>query len=278
MLQPLHIAVKRENPTTVRLLLQAKAPAFLLRDLSGQTPLHLAVHKYLHDIVRLVGDAGPEEAFAMEDCVGNTPLEVAVTNWLHVSTGNKYTGVLPNVQDLNDNVWWAQTKRDIPTAKDATELAATVARLLEQGRLRAGTRLANALQAFATRVREASEGPKDTADEEEGADAGADAEFADTDAKQDATATLDYVAGVVAAKPALRRQLVHLIDVHKSVQGSLDKSATRQEQVQYYRHRKNDDEGGLDPEVEEDKEKTAKDHSAIKMWASSLDVFGDDPY
>ena len=35
MLQPLHIAVKRENPTTVRLLLQAKAPAFLLRSIGG---------------------------------------------------------------------------------------------------------------------------------------------------------------------------------------------------------------------------------------------------
>ena len=249
---------------------------FLLRDLSGQTPLHLAVHSYAHEIVKLVGEAGPDEAFTLEDSVGNTPLEIAIAGWLQYVTRDGCPTVIATPKELDGNMWHIQQRRRGPSREEAKALSVTVARLLAQGRLRAGTKLANALVAFAERVQEAVDNPKkDPADEDI---EGEEDECEATTASKDQQKTLDYVASAMEAKPELRRQLVHLLDVHRSVQGSLEKSQMNAQQVASYRARRDDNEGGLDPEEAEDNEKKAKDSSAITKWSSGIDVFGDDPY
>ena len=121
---------------------------------------------------------------------------------------------------------------------------------------------------------------KDPADESDDEKEGEDPEVFETSAKEDATATFDYVARAVAGREAeLKRGLVHLIDVHRSVQGSLDKSKPQKSvTTNYYNRRKRDDRGGLDPEEKESKEDKVKAQSALKMWALGIDWFGDDPY
>ena len=101
--KPLHIAVKKAGLNAVRLLLKVKSPVFL-RSQDGSTPLYIATRDTVAAIVRLVGDAGPEEAFQVEDSVGNTPPEMATFNWLRVSSESGFHGTLPPMQLFNEGM------------------------------------------------------------------------------------------------------------------------------------------------------------------------------
>ncbi|KAI1782779.1 ankyrin [Ganoderma leucocontextum] len=269
---PLHVAVKKAGLKAVQLLLKVKSPVFLLRTQDGSTPLHIATRNSQDEIVRLIGDAGPEEAFQMEDGVGNTPLEIATFNWLHASTGIGFGGTLPNIQLINEGV--LQTYRNsnplLVTPDEAKALKDTVDRLVANGRLRTGTKLAMDLTAFADKKeaeaqkRAESNAPKGpSASEPEDADA----EYKkDISGSADAVKTMEYIAGVVSTKHSAR-QLIHLIDVHRSVQGSLDRSVYKPSAVDIYNSRKKDEEG-LEPERVEDKQERVRKHSAVSWWHS----------
>ena len=270
--------MKARNASAVRLLLPYKAPVFLLRDQKGRIPFHIAVNAYTHVLVQLLGDAGPDEALTTEDGVGNTPLEIVVSHWLQRATGGDWAGELPRAEELNDQIHHTQQRRRYPSEDEARALSAAVARLLAPGGpLRAGTRLANALTAFAERtqvaVANAERDPVDEVVEDK------EPEFSERSAESDTEKTMDCLISALARRPALRRQLVHLADVHRSVQGSLDRSTKKPPQPVWHTYRRQrDDEGGLDPEEVVDKEQKEKERSAIHRYAPNFDLFGDDPH
>ncbi|KAI0708741.1 hypothetical protein C8T65DRAFT_535541, partial [Cerioporus squamosus] len=149
---PLHIAVKKNGIAAVKLLLKFKVPVFLMRDRGGSTPLHLAANSILPEITRLIGEAGPEEALTLEDSVGNTPLEMAISHWLQVSTGSNGPGSLPQIPTLCDSLHPFANDRPFPSEEEIQKLKNTVERLVAQGHLRSGTKLATELAAFTSKV------------------------------------------------------------------------------------------------------------------------------
>ncbi|EED77697.1 predicted protein, partial [Postia placenta Mad-698-R] len=72
---PLALAVKRDQIDAVRILVGAKASPYLLRDVYGMIPLHVAIKGGRPKLTQLLIDAGPVEALYTEDSVGSTPLE-----------------------------------------------------------------------------------------------------------------------------------------------------------------------------------------------------------
>ncbi|KAI0738301.1 ankyrin [Daedaleopsis nitida] len=272
---PLHIAVKKAALNTVRVLLQANAPAFLIRDNGGSSPLHCAVSQSRAEITRLLGDAGPDEAFALEDGVGNTPVEIAVSKWLQGATGQEWPGAVPRLSSISDNLRFLQSDHHHTSMEEVQTFKETLGRLSSLGRLRNGTKLATELAAFADRLEVTVQERADASTSDDKTDNDESA----TDCAY-AKKTLDYVIGALASKPGLCRQLVHLIDVHRSVKGSLDRSQRIMDDSNnnYNTSRSRDDEGGLDPEEVEDKEQKVKTHSAVAQWhVGGFDVFGDDP-
>ena len=268
--------MKRHCIVAVRLFLRFKAPVFLLRDRSGSTPLHISTKNTLPEITRWLGEAGPEETLTLEDGVGNTPLEMAISQWLQVSTGNNGPGSLPQIPTISESLHPFSNDRPQPTEEDVQKLKDTVERLNAQGRLRNGTKLATELVAFASKIeadvkkRAEAAAAADEKKEDEGA------EFKPLMEDRNCWKTLDYIASAVASKPHLRRQLVHLDDVHRSVDGTLQRVGRKPSGL--VQHGPQGDDDGLDPEVEEDKETQAKNFSAVAQWHSrhSFDLWGDD--
>ena len=254
---------------------------FLLRSQDGSTPLHIATRDSVAAIVRLVGDAGPAEAFQMEDGVGNTPLEIATFNWLHISSGGGFRGTLPAMQLFNEGMLhqYRNTDPQLVTLDEAKELKDTIDRLVASGRLRKGTKLTTDLTTFADKkdaeAKKCAE--SDSPKEDTAAPEDADAEYKkDLVTGANAIKTMEYIAGAVGTQRGVR-QLIHLIDVHRSVQGSLDKSVYKPYANNSYDYR-NKDEEGLEPERVEDQQEKVKKHSAVSFWHSQhvFALFGED--
>ncbi len=269
----------------VQLLLKVKSPVFLLRSQDGSTPLHIATRNSFTEIVRLVGDAGPEEAFQMEDSVGNTPLEIATFKWLHVSTGTHFRGTLPAIQLFDEGLHqYRHRDPQLVTPDEAKALKDTIDRLVANGRLRKGTKLATDLSAFADKKKADAKKRAESDSSKEGTpgpeDTDADAEYkAGIVEGPDAIRTMEYmyIAGAVGTRRSAR-QLVHLIDVHRSVQGSLDRSVYKPPQDDDYNYRHKEDEG-LEPERIEDKQEKVRKHSAVSKWHNvhaTFELFGED--
>ena len=256
----------------------------LLRTQDGSTPLHIATRKSLAAIARLVGDAGPEDAFHMEDGVGNTPVEIATFNWLLVATGSGFGGTLPSTQSFSEGVLHSYQSADprLVSLDEAKELKNTIDRLVANGRLRKGTKLATDLSTFAdkkeadAKKRAESDAPEERCSGPEGADAEYKTGIFDIG---DTIGTMEYIAGVAATQGGTR-QLIHLIDVHRSVQGSLDRSAHKPPTGGNYDYRNKDDEG-LEPEHVEDSQEKAKKRSAVSWWHNAhntFELFGEDRF
>ncbi|KAI0367118.1 ankyrin [Pilatotrama ljubarskyi] len=271
---PLHIAIKRRSLPAVRLLLQVKAPVFGLRDQSGSTPLHVAVRGALAETVQLVGEAGPSEVLHLEDGVGNTPLEIATQAWLQQATPSGIsTNIPPSKSFTEDLHYYYYIPRTI-VAKDVKLLKETVDMLLASGRLRNGTKLATELVAFANKLEaEVQKRAEAEAKEDQSAELNSDVKAAQD--QRDQTKTLAYITGAVAAHPS-RRGLVHLFEVHRSVKGSLERSAQHPKPP----CEKSEEEDGLEAEAAEDRDEKAKRHSAIAQRHSNMvmPLFGADPF
>lgn len=211
-------------------------------------------------ITSLVGDAGPAEALYMEDGVGNTPLDTATQLW--IVAARSYTQVNVNVSTLSEETWpYAQEVVEV-SVEDAKSLKDTVESLRKQGRLRKGTKLFKALSAFADKV-------EVKAKERATLSPRVDEEQADKPKMQDdlnAGSVLNYLLTALATRPG-RRILVHLDDVHRSVNGSLTLSINAGQAQER-------DDGGLGVEVVEDEETKAQDASIIQRFSDSAYPIG----
>ena len=240
---------------------------FLLRSQDGSTPLHIATRTSVATITRLIGEASPEEAFQMEDGVGNTPLEIATFNWLRTSALDSFCGTLPTIQLFDKSMLslYHRMEPQVVTLEEAKALKDTIARLVPSGRLRKGTKLTTDLTAFADKKSaEAKKRAECEAHKKSDSGSGGANYENDTIEHADAIKTMEYIIAAASTRHG-PRQLVHLIDVHRSVQGSLDKSVYKESSYGGYDYRNKDEEGG--------KEEKAKKHSAVSLWHGQLDDY-----
>lgn len=233
---PLHIAVKKNRIDLVELLLEAGASTFLMREAGGSTPLHLAVKNKFAKITKLLAEAGPAEALVQEDGVGNTPREYAARQ-AFLEKLNAACGQFRAPQDFNLNYQHqpfdlAKQEAELPRLRD------TLDRLRRDGRLAPGTTLAKELAAFADRLeaciaKERAAADAKKANEDKDKDKAATAAFSPPRDSADASATLkvlDDAIAAIAARPALRR-LIHVSDVHRSVEKSMDQFQQTKEAI-----------------------------------------------
>ncbi|KAI0325229.1 ankyrin [Cubamyces sp. BRFM 1775] len=251
---PLHLAVKRNNLRALDMLLRKEAPVFSMRDQDGSTPLHVAIRNGYSKIARFIADAGPDNALYTEDGVGNTPLELSIQRWLQSKTAWHRWGGAPSVETLSSNLS-PYTSRRFASQDEVILLKDMLNRLVDNGRLRKGTKLATELVAFADRME--VEAQKRTAVE---AVEARPVKVNDDDDDDDAEETFACISATISARPG-RRVLVHLIDVHRSVKNGLERVTQEGAQDKV----KDDD---MEAEVAEDEIEKAKERCAFNYWKS----------
>ncbi|KAF9808872.1 hypothetical protein IEO21_07710 [Rhodonia placenta] len=275
---PLALAVKRHHIDMVRILVETKASPYLLRDVHGMTPLHIAIQEGRPKLTQLLIDASPVDALYMEDGVGSTPLEVAEARALRIITreGFPCRMEIPKACEHNASEQLERCNFDLPTQeREVGRLRAVVGELVKEGRLKAGTKLAMALQAFSERMdakvakvraeQDALEEAEKTRKAAEGTK-GPDERTPEVEEETDVLATLEVVRRAVGARGGAQpRLLVHILDVHKSVEKSLA-AAGKPTWMQVARKPKNE----LAPEVEEDVKARLTEGSALSFWGEYM--------
>ncbi|GBE83207.1 hypothetical protein SCP_0502540 [Sparassis crispa] len=271
---PLHLAVKLRRLDHVGLLLSVKASPLVLRDDGGSTVLHVAVKQSSPKITRILLEAGPPEALFTEDSVGCTPLETACQIVLQHKVANGFIGNVYSPatlsEDFGSTIDRKPNSKLLPYTQDdkVSHLRATVQQLLQEGRLRNGTKLATELISFADNMEarlverkpEAQVGESAKADQEP-----AEASQLKTDSVSP-TKTLECLIEAAARADSRQRRLVHLLDVHQSVKSSLGRSV-RPSECQKQIEVAVDD--GLAQAVEESTEDLFERNSALSIWSSS---------
>jgi hypothetical protein len=113
--------------------------------------LHTAIKLGYSDIVQQLLDVCPDEALYTEDGFGETPLEMAISYELRSRTGAKYLTNPPTPAILSLNgALTIQERFDVAKQEvEIVKLRATLNQLLEDGRLKKGTKTATELLAFA---------------------------------------------------------------------------------------------------------------------------------
>ncbi|KAI0084195.1 hypothetical protein BDY19DRAFT_997912 [Irpex rosettiformis] len=209
---PLHIAVKRQNLRAVKALTDTAVEQYLIRDLSGLTPLLAAVIIGNVDITRLIARAGPVEALTLEDGIGSTPLEIATHRAFIEKLG---PAINPDILGaIRTSTQWNVKPFDVvKQQKELPRLKAAIEGLSSEGRLPKGTKLWKELDTFVAHLEEriAAELAKvgDTKEDES------------TKGVIDRSQTLQVLREAIEARPGFRR-LVHLADVHISVNKGLE--------------------------------------------------------
>ncbi|KAF8629466.1 hypothetical protein AX15_003428, partial [Amanita polypyramis BW_CC] len=220
MKTPLHFAVESGAIKVVEMLLARSNTANTIRDSDGRLPLHIAVGKGFTRIIKLLIDASPT-TLLMENGVGSTPLETVSSICFRfdmegASNNNprspiqayegQGTGKDPERFKL------AHLEEELPRLRE------TIDSLLKEGRLRKNTKLEKELLAFSGRMEEhmhrLQQAPvivkkeKPTKEDEDPSEHG------DFKAARDLIKeTLNHMTG--------KRELVHLIDVQKSMDRNL---------------------------------------------------------
>ncbi|GJE83966.1 ankyrin [Phanerochaete sordida] len=221
---PLHLAVKKNRTDLIDILLEAGASTFLVREAGGSTPLHLAVKSRLPKITKVLAEAGPSEAITLEDGVGNTPIENAARQAFLEKLKKACGGFSSSPQDFYLNY----NKRPFELEKNERELPRlreTIEHLRRDGRLAAGTKLAKELGAFVDRLEARLAKERESAEkrqkEQDAKKPATDKTFNVPRDTSHASKTLEALLEALAARPTLR-QLIHVSDVHRSVERSMD--------------------------------------------------------
>ncbi|KAH9017611.1 ankyrin repeat protein [Lactarius pseudohatsudake] len=217
---PLMLAVKHGNAATAQIILEfgIDPGILLLRDADWSTPLHVAAQNADTVVVEVLLKYGPTQLLYAENSVGQTPLDIASLKGLPRETGS----TVPTPTELPMNVWRQLISPPegpplFDVEKQKTEiprLRATLDTLLADGLLVDGTKLTTELFAFAGRMegRLAIEtARKNAADEGE----------LDPLEPQGSTARTYFALRDAAAARPGTRQLVHMVDVQRSVQRNL---------------------------------------------------------
>jgi hypothetical protein len=213
----------------------------------GNTPLHVAVQKGYAELAQVLIAAGPLIVLHVENGVGDTPLSIAQQQYLLWCTRYRISEDVPDFLELTGNAVPMAPRRFKPTTETEIEnLKDTLKQLLSDGRLAQNTKLTTALLAFSetleAKFRAAKQVPNEIIPKDE----------KDCKDEVNRALTLQHVRNA-ASKSSGVRQLVHVLDVQKSVQSDLP---TKQENPTS----KQDDDG---LEAEEDAEQAERRKSLV---------------
>lgn len=218
----------------------------LIRNVNGSIPLHIAVSNSQSLTVKKLIDVSPAECLFTENGVGSTPLEIATLNVL--LDRMKITNVVPSFELGAEHVHMNPARINLEKLKrDVPALRKTIAELLTEDVLKPDDKLTKELSSFARLMEtklaaaeaEVAQSPKTKEDSAEELD------------PENREATYNILQETVLARPS-QRQLIHLIDVQKSVAGDLSNAFSST----YDGRKRKDEEEGLGPE--EDKESKLK--------------------
>ncbi|KAJ7583431.1 ankyrin repeat protein [Mycena floridula] len=244
---PLNIAVKLGRKKAIKLILDFCKPSLLQRDRKGFIPLHWAVQKGHAKIVKILIEASPSETVFIENGVGDTTFEMAVLQELKRRTQNQSHNRRNQEVSLPPNEVPTSIERiDLKhLAAELPKLRSTITELVEQGKLEKESTLVTAFSSFASEMEEKLRQVEAKVE---------DSEEPPVHDKVDVEKTLQIILDATLGKDGPGcRQLVHLIDVQKSVQGDLGGSGEEEKDQYSYqyssrRRREVDIEGGLEPE------------------------------
>ena len=242
-------------------------------DVDGQTTLHAAVKLCYAQITSILLAAADPKGLQMENGVGNTPFDIISLNELssriegfpHMVTMTqlKMDGVEPFYRYAGDYIEKLQ--------KELPKLHAILDLLLADGRLKGQTKLAKELTNFASMMKErlsAAEAAHTARlarfpEEEKEVEASADPK----DNTYDLEKTFSIVVGALKSL-TINRQLIHLIDVQKSIGADLEKVGGSRSSNEGRRQK---GEGELDEEQDEEEEERAQS----MVWQYTFNVYAD---
>ncbi|KAF9460934.1 hypothetical protein BDZ94DRAFT_1264751 [Collybia nuda] len=222
---PLHLAVKAAATRATRLIVDFTTTTLLIRNSDGSTPLHIAVQSGFSKITGLLLKADPE-ALYMENGVGETPLEMATLKDILERTqsfSNRRSNEEPRTITLDDI---SREPKPINIKNLETELPrlrSMLEQLFNDGRLIKKTKLGEELVKFADMMDVKLAKAKEV-ESAKPVVVVVEQEMKNPTEGRNISRTLKTLAEAVAASPG-HRQLVHLIDVQKSVQRGLDRVA-----------------------------------------------------
>lgn len=248
VLQPLHIAVKLGYIRPVKLIVEFTKSTILMPDVGGQTTLHIAVKACYPKITSILLAAADPKGLQMENSVGNTLLDIASLgelgsriHRLSQSQGNSINelGVI-NVEAFHRYPEAYIQKMD----KELPKLHAILDTLFADGRLKSHTKIATELTKFASMMGERLSAAKVARVPEKEVEV----ENKNLQDSHDVETTFSIVLAALKDL-TVNRQLVHLIDVQRSVGADLEK--VRRKRLPG--HSKDEDKMG--PEQDENEEK-----------------------
>jgi hypothetical protein len=227
-LQPLHLAVEAGAIKAVELLLACSHAANAIRDSDGCLPLHIAVRRGFSRIAKSLINASPS-TLCVEDGVGSTAFESTVLNRFRKRM-DRFTrdDYIPQVGRVDasgaekdpERLGLAHLEKELP------RLRKTIDSLLKVGKLRKDTKLEKELVRFAEMMGERMRRLQQTRVEPKKPE-----EENPTDV-EDFDATYDVVKGALDRIQArYQRELVHLIDVQKSVDRGMKRSSSQKPDI-----------------------------------------------
>jgi hypothetical protein len=195
--------------------------SFTLRDINGFTPLYSAVISGIAEITELLCRVSPKETLYMENNVGDTIPETAVQLDLYNRTHKDFPGSINRIREM-EHSGPLNTPPPVKSLegrqRNVAQLHTTLKQLLAEGRLTEGAALASQLSnfAFEENLRVVMALDK----------TGAQPKQETRPTKIDRTKTAQHVQAFTAAATDLnlKRDLCHILDVHKSVDGHLRKT------------------------------------------------------
>lgn len=286
----MHIAVKSGYERLVSILVEYNKDSLLTRDVDGQTPLHCAVARSFPTIVKTLLDVTPGEGLLMENGVGNTPVDIITLAEL-VQRVKQLSSIVSDQRSsssdgLNPSSINASDSR-IPASyftkyeTEFKELRVVIRDMADRGK---SSGLMDEVEKWVSKMEvivsaaktreERKEAERKAREEEE--------KKKHVDQYPSASASVPDTFEVVkkAAQDRLgmstTRQLIHLLDVQKSVKCTLSKvnpNAVENEYDgpsfgHYYRGRRHPRRGddGFGQEAEEDEEKALKERGMVSEF------------
>ncbi|KAJ3879583.1 ankyrin repeat protein [Lentinula edodes] len=243
---PLHLAVSRGDYRTSSIIIDYTRAGLAIRNVYGSIPLHIAISKSQAKTVKKLIDSSPEECLFMENGVGNTPLEMATLLDLLGRLQNVSRDREPELAAQHVNLDPSRITLD-KLQQDVPNLRQTINTLLKNGPLKVDDKLTKELFAFSrfmetkltAATAEAEATKRGNEDEPDVKDKWKDPE--------DRGTTLKIIKEAILARPH-QRQLIHLVDVQKSVGSHLSSAELRSTDTHNPRHQREHDEEGLEPE------------------------------
>jgi hypothetical protein len=272
LLQPLHIAVKLGHLRLVKLIVEFTKSTILMLNVDGQTTLHAAVKLCYPQITSILLAASGPKGLQMENSVGNTPFDI-----ISLSELSSRIQRLPPKRLNSITTFWMNSlsfyryPEDYiqKLRKELPKFDAILDVLFANGKLKSQTKLATELAKFASMIKErltAAEAAHSARlarfPKEEKASPAKDPKDT-TDIEKTYSIVVEALKGLTT-----NRQLIHLIDVQKSVGADLEKVGNRSSCGKSRWTRRREDEGGL--EAEQDEEEKEKAESMVWQYTASI--------